>query len=58
MFLVALALGVALAPVERWLGTPRWLLVFSLGHIVATLLVADAIWGAIRLGQAPPGYAM
>jgi Rhomboid-like protein len=55
MFLVALALGVALAPVERWLGTPRWLLVFSLGHIVATLLVAGAIWGAIRLGQAPPG---
>ncbi len=55
MSLAAVALGVALAPVERWLGTPRWLLVFALGHIVATLLVAGAIWTTIRLGQAPPG---
>ena len=55
MFLGALALGVALAPVERWLGTARWLTVFALGHVAGTLLVAAAIWMAIKSGQASPG---
>ena len=55
MFLIAVALGVALAPVERWLGSARWLAVFALGHVGASLLVAAAIWTAIDSGRAPPG---
>ena len=55
MFLGALALGIALAPVERWLGTTRWLVVFALGHVATTLLVAGVIWTAIESGQASPG---
>lgn len=55
MFLVALVLAVALAPVERWLGTTRWLVVFLLGHVVTSLCVAGALWVAIDTGRASPG---
>lgn len=53
MFLLAWALAALLAPVERWLGTPRWLAVFALGHVGTTPIVAASLWGAARwLGRA------
>jgi Rhomboid-like protein len=55
MLAVAAALAVALAPAERWLGTPRWLAVFLLGHVVTSLAVAGAVWVAIAAGDASPG---
>ena len=55
VFLAATVLGIALAPVERWLGTTRWLVVFATGHVVTSLLVAGAIWTAIDSGHASPG---
>lgn len=54
-FLAAAALGIALAPVERWLGTARWIVVFAIGHAVTSLLVAGVIWTAIDSGHASPG---
>ena len=43
-------LAVCLAPVERWLGTARWLVVFAAGHAGATIVTALAIWIAIHTG--------
>lgn len=43
---------VVLAPAERWLGTGRWLIAFTAGHIGATLLTATGVWLAIRSGIA------
>jgi hypothetical protein len=37
-----------LAPVERCLGTARWLIAFAAGHLGATALTAGALWLAIR----------
>lgn len=54
-FAAAAVLGIALAPVERWLGTVRWIAVFAIGHAVTSLLVAGAIWAAIDAGRASPG---
>lgn len=54
-YLAAAAMGIALAPVERWLGTARWVVVFAIGHAVTSLLVAGAIWTAIDTGHASPG---
>jgi hypothetical protein len=45
-------LAVCLAPVERWLGTARWLFVFAAGHAGATIVTAVGIWIAIRTGHA------
>jgi hypothetical protein len=36
------------APVEQWLGTARTALVFFVGHVCATLLVAVGLWLALR----------
>lgn len=47
---VVIAYAFLLAPVERWLGTLRWLIVAITGHIVATLLVAMLISAAIAMG--------
>ena len=44
---VVIAYSFLLAPVERWLGTLRWLIVAIMGHVGATLLVAVLIWAAI-----------
>lgn len=41
-----------LAPAERWLGTCRWLIAFTAGHVGATLLTATGVWLAIRSGIA------
>ena len=54
-YLVALGLGIALAPVERRIGTFRWTWVFALGHMGATLIVAAAIWVGLRTGDVPLG---
>jgi hypothetical protein len=37
-------------PVERWLGTARWLAVVLLAHVGATLVGEGAVWLAIRFG--------
>ncbi|MER6731329.1 rhomboid-like protein [Streptomyces puniciscabiei] len=41
------------APVERWLGTARWLTVCALAHVLATLISEGALLKAIRDGMAP-----
>jgi hypothetical protein len=41
------------APAERWLGTPRWLAVCALAHVLATLISEGALLIAIREGIAP-----
>jgi len=38
------------APVERWIGTYRWLYTFAAGHIGATLATTVGIWLQIRQG--------
>lgn len=52
LFWAALFL-IVLAPAERWLGTVRWLITFTAGHVGATLLTASGIWLAIKTGVAP-----
>ena len=44
--------ALVLAPAERWLGTPRWLIVFVSGHVGATLATAAGLWVLIRWGMA------
>lgn len=39
-----------LAPVERWIGTYRWLATFAAGHIGATLATTVGIWLQVREG--------
>lgn len=39
-----------LAPVERWIGTYRWLATFAAGHIGATLATTAGIWLQVREG--------
>ncbi|PWI16396.1 hypothetical protein DI272_21140 [Streptomyces sp. Act143] len=41
------------APVERWLGTARWLAVCGAAHVLATLISEGALLWAIRHGMAP-----
>jgi|GEM_PF-468421 len=38
------------APVERWVGTYRWLATFAAGHIGATLATTVGIWLQVRQG--------
>lgn len=45
------------APVERWLGTVRWLGVCVASHVLATLISQGAVWRAIRDGSAPASAA-
>ena len=40
--------SLVLAPVERWIGSARTVLVFACGHAGATLLTAAGLWLAIR----------
>jgi hypothetical protein len=39
-----------LAPVERWIGTYRWLVTFAAGHIGATMATTVGIWLQVRQG--------
>jgi hypothetical protein len=41
-----------LAPVERWIGTNRWLATFAAGHVGATLATTVGIWLQVREGAA------
>jgi len=41
-------LSVFVAPVERWIGTTRTVLVFVIGHIGATLITAAGLWVALH----------
>jgi hypothetical protein len=41
--LLVVPFAVVLAPVERWLGTRRWLAVFAAGHVGATIVTAGFI---------------
>lgn len=40
------------APAEAWLGTWRWIVVFAIGHVGATLATVGGIWMAIQAGVA------
>jgi hypothetical protein len=46
----ALTFTLVLAPVERWVGTYRWLATFAAGHIGATLATTVGIWLQVREG--------
>lgn len=46
----AIQFSVVLAPVERWIGTYRWLATFAAGHIGATLTTTVGIWLQVREG--------
>ncbi len=46
-----------LAPVERRLGTRRWLLIFASAHVVATLVTVTGISLGIGRGVTDPGLA-
>jgi hypothetical protein len=41
---------VIVAPVERWIGTYRWLAAFAAGHVGATLATTVGIWLQVRQG--------
>jgi hypothetical protein len=41
-----------MVPVERWIGTYRWLGVFAAGHVGATLATTVGIWMQVRSGRA------
>ncbi|MEU0399927.1 rhomboid-like protein [Streptomyces sp. NPDC006197] len=45
------------APVERWLGTPKWLLTVATAHIAATLVSQQVVLAAIRLHDVPRSMA-
>lgn len=48
-WLVGFAL--VLAPAERWLGSARWLVVFAVGHVGATLITLAGIWHITHGGR-------
>jgi Rhomboid family len=46
----AVTFTLVVAPVERWIGTYRWLATFAAGHIGATLATTVGIWLQVREG--------
>jgi rhomboid family protein len=46
----AIQFSLVLAPVERWIGTYRWLATFVAGHVGATLATTVGIWLQVREG--------
>jgi len=46
----AVLFTLVLAPVERWIGTYRWLATFAAGHVGATLATTIGIWLQVREG--------
>ncbi|MEV7414332.1 rhomboid-like protein [Streptomyces sp. NPDC089919] len=57
LLLYAVLFEVFHAPVERWLGTLRWLVVVATAHIMATLITQQVVLKAIRDDQAPRSMA-
>src|SRR5437660_5300959 len=47
---VLLIFTAVLVPVERWIGTYRWMAVFAAGHVGATLATTLGIWMQVRTG--------
>ena len=47
---LAILYATILAPVERWVGSFRWLIVAAIGHVGATFLVAMLIWVMVKVG--------
>jgi hypothetical protein len=47
---VLLIFTAVMVPVERWIGTYRWIVVFATGHIGATLATTVGIWLQVRAG--------
>lgn len=45
------------APVERWLGTPKWLFTVATAHIAATLISQQVVLDAIRDHDVPRSMA-
>jgi membrane associated rhomboid family serine protease len=50
LLIEAVQFSVVLAPVERWVGTYRWLATFAAGHVGATLATTVGIWLQVREG--------
>ncbi len=48
LFVWLVLFSLVLAPVERWIGSARTVLVFACGHAGATLITAAGLWLAIR----------
>jgi hypothetical protein len=48
----AIVFTVVMVPVERWVGTYRWLATFVAGHVGATLATTLGIWLQVRGGGA------
>jgi hypothetical protein len=46
----AVMFTLVVAPVERWIGTYRWLATFAAGHVGATLATTVGIWLQVREG--------
>ncbi|MFE5910294.1 rhomboid-like protein [Streptomyces wedmorensis] len=57
VLLYALLFEVLHAPVERWLGTPKWLFTVATAHIAATLISQQVVLVAIRLHDVPRSMA-
>jgi hypothetical protein len=57
LLLYALLFEVFQAPVERWLGTPRWLLTVATAHIAATLITQQVVLLAIHHHDVPRSMA-
>ncbi len=48
----AIVFTLVLSPVERWVGTYRWIATFAAGHVGATLATTVGIWLQVRQGAA------
>ncbi|MFF9849154.1 rhomboid-like protein [Streptomyces litmocidini] len=57
LLLYAVLFEVFHAPVERWLGTPKWLLTVTTAHIAATLISQQVVLAAIQLHDVPRSMA-
>jgi hypothetical protein len=52
LLVILIEFTIVFVPVERWLGTYRWLVVFIAGHVGATLATTIGIWLQARGGSA------
>ncbi|MFB7454425.1 rhomboid-like protein [Streptomyces sp. NPDC056194] len=57
LLLYAVLFEVFHAPVERWLGTPKWLLTVAGAHVAATLISQQVVLAAIQLHDVPRSMA-
>ncbi|MFC9589186.1 rhomboid-like protein [Streptomyces sp. NPDC056944] len=57
LLLYAVLFEVLHAPVERWLGTAKWLFTVATAHIAATLISQQVVLAAIQLHDVPRSMA-